>query len=278
MAVDQDLFGEVGKPKRKSKPRTEEQKRRHRDREAARRAANPDAHRQAVVRFRERHPDKVRAIEVQARERKRAKRDAARAASGWQPPRPLTDEERAERRRATLKKFNNKPERVAFMRQYTQDNWDRHMENNRRWADANPEKVVESRKLGYLRNRDVKLERGRAHYQRERLTPKSICKELFNGARRRARERGCEFALTKEWLLERLEAGICEVSGLQFERGSGTHHPFSPSVDRIKRSGGYTPDNARLVIWAVNNLKGIGDDETMLLVARAIVERNTSVD
>jgi len=48
----------------------------------------------------------------------------------------------------------------------------------------------------------------------------------------------------------------CEVSGIQFEfeqiTRKGPHRPFSPSLDRIDSSKGYTKENTRLVCLAVN--------------------------
>lgn len=179
--------------------------------------------------------------------------------------------EAAERRRATLQKYNNTPERKEYLRDWYQKNKERHRALGRKWQEENREYSRALSRDGYRRNRSVRLERGRAAYHRNKLSPAMIVKNLWGGAKRRARENGIEFGLTKSWVMERVVAGVCEVSGIRFEPGDGKHHPLSPTIDRIDRSRGYTEDNARLVIWAVNNLKGVGDDDTMWKVVEAMI-------
>ncbi len=79
--------------------------------------------------------------------------------------------------------------------------------------------------------------------------------------------------LDKEWLTERLEKGHCEMTGLPFvlERPSfSAIHPFTPSIDKVVPSLGYTKANSRLVIFAVNAAKQDWSDDTLLAVAAAI--------
>lgn len=182
----------------------------------------------------------------------------------------MTPEE-AERRRETLRRYNNKPERKAYMRSWYEKNQERHRELGRKWREENHEYHLALHRDGYRRNRAARLESHRSAYHRDKLTPKMIVKNLWGGANRRAREAGIEFTLTKEWVMDKVQAGVCELSGLKFEPGSRLHHPMSPSLDRIRRDAGYTPDNTRLVIWAVNNLKGVGTDETMWKVVEAMI-------
>lgn len=186
----------------------------------------------------------------------------------------MTPEE-AERRRETLRRYNGKPERKEYMRAWYEKNRERHRELGRKWQRENHEYSLALHRDGYRRNRTARLEKGRGAYHRDKLTPKMIVKNLMGGARRRAREGGIEFTLTKEWVLEKVLAGVCEVSGLKFEPGNGLHHPMSPSLDKISRDAGYTPENTRLVIWAVNNLKGVGTDETMWKVVEAMISNRS---
>lgn len=81
---------------------------------------------------------------------------------------------------------------------------------------------------------------------------------LLKDARRRAAPKGIKFSLTRGWVIERLRKWTCEATGWLFviESGQG-HHPFAPGIDRINPKKGYTAANCRLVISAVNTIKGI---------------------
>ena len=88
------------------------------------------------------------------------------------------------------------------------------------------------------------------------LAKKALAKCL-NGARHRAKAHGRDFDLTMEWLLQQLERQqmACALTGIQFfvaEKSGSKNHPYSPSLDRIDCTRGYTTDNVRIVLFAVN--------------------------
>jgi hypothetical protein len=85
--------------------------------------------------------------------------------------------------------------------------------------------------------------RGRAYHK----TAVSILWRI----RMRAKKKGLVFELTREWLQARLDAGVCELTGLPFTP-QGLLAPAMPSVDRKDSSRGYTSDNCRLICWALN--------------------------
>ena len=102
--------------------------------------------------------------------------------------------------------------------------------------------------------------------------------DLLKSLKHRAKRRGVECTLTRQWLIERLEAEACEVTGVPFQLSGGKIngrfiHPFSPSVDRILPGGGYTPENCRLVIRSFNVARADFDDADVLVLARALVAR-----
>lgn len=106
----------------------------------------------------------------------------------------------------------------------------------------------------------------------------------------RAKTKGLEFDLDREWFQERLDAGRCEVSGLPFEMPTERRFipdnnpydpmlasPWQPSVDKVDPKGGYTKDNCQMVCFAYNIVKNRFTDEDVLKLAHALVENNTTV-
>jgi hypothetical protein len=92
----------------------------------------------------------------------------------------------------------------------------------------------------------------------------------------RSRKIGREFNLTKEWA-DKNYSGFCVLTGLPFqvsydkpaEKSGG--RPYSPSIDRINPLKGYTQDNCRFVLFAVNSFKGTMSDPEMYHIAKALL-------
>jgi hypothetical protein len=97
-------------------------------------------------------------------------------------------------------------------------------------------------------------------------------KTIENAKRSNAKKRNIPYALTAKWFELNYQRG-CAITGLAFCPGHGVIGPLSATVDRIDPSKGYTPRNCRLVLHAVNAMRGSGDDELMMRIARAIVSR-----
>ena len=71
----------------------------------------------------------------------------------------------------------------------------------------------------------------------------------------RTERKGWEFDLTLEWLEARLEGNCCEITGLSFQpHRDGVHwrNPYGPSLDRKDAKKGYTRENCRVILWALN--------------------------
>lgn len=111
-------------------------------------------------------------------------------------------------------------------------------------------------------------------------TIKGRATHMLNNARQRAKRLKVEYALTSDFLVKKLEAGTCEVTGIPFEfkAGAGKGHrtnPFSPSLDRIRQNGGYTPDNIRVVVWVYNRARGAFPDDAFRHFVLQFAERLT---
>ena len=150
-----------------------------------------------------------------------------------------------------------KEKRQEYQREWYAKNRDRCRKRNSKWRVENREKTQEHRRKVYAAN-----------------PQHSTISSLFHRAKDRAKDKGLPFILTKEWVAERIEWGKCELSGIPFnlEAGRGVQGQYSPSIDRIVPELGYTPENCRMILCAINFLKLNGTDEDMLNIAKALVK------
>lgn len=94
---------------------------------------------------------------------------------------------------------------------------------------------------------------------------------LWLAARKRANQKKLEFSLPEQWVRDRVDAGVCESSGLFFDMRSigGRANPLAPSIDRVDSGKGYTPENCRVVVWLLNLAFNDYGEEVFAQVARA---------
>jgi len=107
------------------------------------------------------------------------------------------------------------------------------------------------------RYRERHKDRERDRKAEKRACLKGRCDLLYENALGRAKKRGLEFTLTREFIRQLFEEQECKCSltGISFDYARptvGTFNPYSPSLDRIDNCKGYTPDNVRLVLTCVN--------------------------
>jgi len=76
-----------------------------------------------------------------------------------------------------------------------------------------------------------------------------------------------------EWFIERLERGVCEVTGLPFTLGADAYKgPYAPEVDQRVPQGGYTPENAQMVVRIYNQAKSNFSHEDVLALSKALLK------
>lgn len=127
------------------------------------------------------------------------------------------------------------------------------------------EKLLAQRARDYEKHK----ERGRIRYHATRTWLPWL--NAFRGSKQRAKIRNTPFTITREWCEARW-TGRCEVTDIEFILSTKrSPYLFSPSLDQIIPGLGYTPENSRFVLHAVNALKGEGTDEDMRLIARAVI-------
>lgn len=110
--------------------------------------------------------------------------------------------------------------------------------NIRAWAKRHPEKVKSAKrawkKINPLKYRAVKM---------------------VVEAKRRAREKNLPFDIDSNFILKRLEPGVCERTGLPFVISQDERNPYSPSLDKVVPRLGYVKGNVRVILWALNSFK-----------------------
>lgn len=103
-------------------------------------------------------------------------------------------------------------------------------------------------------------------------------KTLLKSASRRCGNFPEKFDLDYEFILDKLNTGVCEVTGIYFDFSkpeSTSKNPYAPSIDRIDSKIGYTKSNTRIVIWQYNMMKGELSDEELLKICLVLTERKT---
>jgi hypothetical protein len=97
--------------------------------------------------------------------------------------------------------------------------------------------------------------------------------QMLKSARRRARKNGRSFSLTREWVEEKLKAGVCEATGAKFSYHKKEKYksaPFVPSLDRINSSRGYTPKNTQMVCNFYNICKWQWDKQDLKKIIKIL--------
>ena len=100
---------------------------------------------------------------------------------------------------------------------------------------------------------------------------------LLSSAKVRAKKRNVPFSISAEWCETRW-TGHCELTGLPFDLEARGRNAMSPSIDQIRAGKGYTPNNTRFVLWAINAAKGSDSDETLYRIAEALISRVSRKD
>jgi hypothetical protein len=101
---------------------------------------------------------------------------------------------------------------------------------------------------------------------------------LLHGAKFRSKTKNIPFDLDVHFIEEKIKSGKCEVTGIPFfisdeYQHSGKPHqsPYSPSLDQIHPSKGYTKNNIRVTILMFNVARKHWKDEDILTMAKALV-------
>ena len=117
-------------------------------------------------------------------------------------------------------------------------------------------------------------DRARENCKRYYRTVKGTVRCLLRNAKDTAQRKGLDFNLDEEWLFQKVEAGVCEVTGLTLVKEWDTgvsRTPFTPSLDKIDPHKGYTEDSTRLVCFIFNVCKNEWSDDVVKKFATALL-------
>lgn len=120
-----------------------------------------------------------------------------------------------------------------------------------------------------------RLRSARGNTKARTTSTRALAKRMVLAIRHRAAKAGRDFSLTWEWLRDRLDAGVCEATGLPLVLSAMKGKtPWQPSVDRIDNERGYTEDNCRVVVLMFNLAKLSWDDADVVHMAKALAGRH----
>ena len=82
-----------------------------------------------------------------------------------------------------------------------------------------------------------------------------VSSRVIYSAKQRAKNNSLDYDLSTEWGILKY-TGRCELTGIPFYiSDNGVMNPFSPSLDKIDPKKGYTKDNCRFILVAINSFK-----------------------
>lgn len=144
-------------------------------------------------------------------------------------------------------------------------------EANKRYRTKYPDKIRAANRKWNKANR-TSIQKAQQEWA---STPRGQAGRLVVHAKVRAKKLGVPFDLKAADVLFALELGVCEVTGLPFERIPKERNPFSPSLDRKIPALGYVKGNIQVVLWALNAARGTWGDDVLLHIAEALRRSKT---
>ena len=91
----------------------------------------------------------------------------------------------------------------------------------------------------------------------------------FHNAKRRAKDAGIEFSITKEWLISNA-IEFCPLLDLKLVYNAKKPIAASASVDRKDSTGGYTMENCKVISFKANRIKSNATIEEITMLANRL--------
>lgn len=138
-----------------------------------------------------------------------------------------------------------------------------------------PEAQRERARQYYWDNKEERLAYAKAKNAAVRADPEKRVKSAIYQARSRAKRRKLPCHLTPDMIHALLDTcgNKCQMTGVDFSWSPDPHCPNAMVIDRIDSSLGYTEDNIQLVTNIYNTAKRHWNDDDVLAMARALLNK-----
>lgn len=170
-------------------------------------------------------------------------------------------------------------------REYRRKSYHKHKEKinaeRKEWRKNNPDEV-RNRYLKYYPKHSEKAKERAKNWANEnkkwikersnRHRKENPASYMLYRTRRACKEIGIECDMTEAWFKERLDSGVCEMSGLKFDM-QGKRTALSPSIDRIIPDGPYSMKNCRIIIWSLNRAMSNYGEDHLIDIFKAIFKK-----
>lgn len=179
------------------------------------------------------------------------------------------DREAQNARKRTQRAGN--PEYQALKRADRKLNPEKYRAQDKRKYERHRTQILEKERLGRLT--DPEKYRAKTRHALRKMRENSAWKFLLHSASRRAQRKHVPFDLTHAWAASRW-TGKCELTNVPFD---ATNSSLVATIDRIEAAKGYTQDNCRFILYALNAMRGSGTDEDLykaaIVILSALVQR-----
>lgn len=151
-------------------------------------------------------------------------------------------------------------------------NRERRLEYNKKYRLANPDKKLQWSKNSNKKRRDrLKNDpfyHDRVKYLKRESGYRNKVTSMLNNAKKRAIKYNIEFSLTRENIVIPEKCPLLEVV---FVLGRGRDYMYTPTIDRVDRTKGYTKDNICIISMLANSMKNAASKEELLTFSKNII-------
>ena len=151
-------------------------------------------------------------------------------------------------------------------------NRERRLAYNKEYRKLHPEKKAQWAKNSNYKRKARLLNDPDYHDRVKFLKRESGCRNkitsMYNNAKKRAEKHNLEFSLKKEDIIIPEKCPLLEV---EFIMGRGKDYMYTPTIDRIDRSKGYTKDNICIVSMLANSMKNAASPQELFTFSKTII-------